>query len=97
MPTQASSPASGEFPAARVGDEDSHKGTIGTGSLNVLIEGVPAARKGDPLGPCAKPIAEGSPTVFINGFAAARFSDPTGCGGTIATSALRTFIGNGKG
>jgi len=70
--------------AARVlVDTGAHSAPILTGSLNVLIGGFPAARKGDPI-TCpvhgeAK-IAEGSSSVFINGRPAARMGDKTGCG-----------------
>ena len=70
--------------AARVlVDTGAHAAPILTGSLNVIIGGFPAARKGDPI-TCpvhgeAK-IAEGSSSVFINGHPAARMGDKTGCG-----------------
>jgi Uncharacterized conserved protein len=74
-------------PAARaLIDTAGHTGIIATGSLNVLINGFPAARKGDTF-PCAcllPPhvagfISMGSMTVNINGLPAARMGDVTGC------------------
>ncbi|MGF1727304.1 PAAR domain-containing protein [Photobacterium nomapromontoriensis] len=58
-------------------------GPIITGSPNVTIGGLPAARVGDTLvciGPPDK-IASGSATVFINGKPAARMGDSTEHGG----------------
>ncbi|HBL7280722.1 TPA: type VI secretion system tip protein VgrG [Escherichia coli] len=56
---------------------------ITAGSSTVFIDGLPAARQGDPLTPHAKPkhpphprkIARGSSTVFIDGLPAARSGD----------------------
>lgn len=83
-------------PAARQKDPDNHGAQVEIGSPNVSIEGLPAARVGDPVGPpCAKPIVKGSFTVFINGKPAARLGDQVGCSGTIVKGAARTFIGTG--
>jgi uncharacterized Zn-binding protein involved in type VI secretion len=71
-------------PAARaLVDTGAHVGPVMTGSANVLIGGMPAARKGDAVtcslhGSAA--IIEGSATVFINGISAARMGDKTSCG-----------------
>lgn len=85
------------LPAARFGDLAGHGGTILIGAPTVLINGMMAARVGDPLvcpgfdGP--KPhvlgnIVKGSVTVKIGGAFAARLSDMTGCGvaGIVGTS-----------
>ena len=63
-------------------------GPVISGSPTVLINGVPAAREGDPgvHSPCCGPqtfvIAEGDPEVLIDGKPAARFGDKTiHCGG----------------
>lgn len=69
---------------------------ITAGSSTVFIDGLPAARQGDPLTPHAKPkhpphprkIARGSSTVFIDGLPAARSGDAVDCGGVV--------IGGGK-
>ncbi|MFY4336349.1 PAAR domain-containing protein [Escherichia coli] len=60
-------------------------------SLLTFIDGLPAARQGDPLTPHAKPkhpphprkIARGSSTVFIDGLPAARTGDAIDCGGVV--------------
>lgn len=59
------------------------------GSPDVLIDGKPVARVGDPLAPHAKPkhpphpraIAAGSATVLINGIPAAVTGGAISCGG----------------
>ncbi|EDS4738588.1 hypothetical protein B0C58_004623, partial [Salmonella enterica subsp. enterica serovar Oranienburg] len=66
--------------AARLNDKGTehdgyHETVITAGSPTVLIDGLPAARMGDPLTPHDKPehpphprkIASGSSTVFIDG------------------------------
>ncbi len=71
-------------PAARMGDLAGHGGIIVFGEPTVLIGGLPAARKGDPL-VCPVPmhgggvITQGSMTVLIGGMPAARMGDLTGC------------------
>lgn len=73
--------------AARTGiDTAGHSGLINTGSFDVFIDGLPAARVGDGF-VCPSlghngggVIKEGSSTVLINGKAAARKGDPTMCG-----------------
>lgn len=64
------------------------------GSVNVFIEGMPAARMGDlcQCGPRTDSITIGSATVFINGMPAARLNDPTS-GGVIISAATTVFIG----
>ncbi len=64
---------------------------ITAGSSTVFIDGLPAARQGDPLTPHDKPkppphprkIARGSSTVFIDGLPAARTGDAIDCGGVV--------------
>jgi uncharacterized Zn-binding protein involved in type VI secretion len=67
------------------------------GSPDVLIDGKPVARVGDPLAPHAKPkhpthprtIAAGSSTVLINGIPAAVTGGAISCGGvTIASGSV---------
>lgn len=70
-------------------------GPVMTGSGDVLIGGLPAARVGDQcfcVGPIDK-IAKGSSTVFINGKAAARINDPTEHGGIITFGVTTVLIG----
>ncbi len=82
--------------AVKVGDIGSahdgfHPSPILAGSATVKVDGVPAARKGDPLAPHVKPkhpphprfISGGSSSVFIDGQPAARNGDKVGCGGTV--------------
>ncbi len=79
--------------AVRVGDEGTeHDGfpptPVTAGSPDVKIDGIAAARVGDPLAPHSKPkhpphgrsIASGSSTVFINGKPAAITGGSVSCG-----------------
>ncbi|MCA3977028.1 PAAR domain-containing protein [Vibrio vulnificus] len=71
-------------------------GPITTGSSNVMINGVPAARKGDSM-VCVGPpdsIKQGSSSVFINGKPAARMFDATNHGGVIISGSPNVFIGD---
>ena len=97
-------------PAARVGDMHTCPivspgfppiphvgGPITTGSPNVLIGGMPAARVGD-TAMCAPPapadtIVTGSPTVLINGRGATRMGDSTAHGGVIVQGNSTVIIG----
>jgi uncharacterized Zn-binding protein involved in type VI secretion len=88
--------------AARQGDPSLHPGAIGAGAPNVLINGRPAARRGDPfacaLPPVAGPhplnfIAKGSATVTIAGKDAARVGDSSICGAIIAAGSPNVLIG----
>ena len=101
------SPALGESPAARVGDQMNNGGAItGPGAPTVLIGGQPAARVGDfatdPLVagvvPCVGgQILIGSTTVLIGGRGAARVGDTatTLCAlGVIVTGSSTVLIGN---
>nr|WP_043140639.1 type VI secretion system PAAR protein [Aeromonas bestiarum] len=85
--------------AAKVGDigtdhDGFHPTAIIAGSPNVFIDGIPAARVGDPLAPHDKPnhpphprsIASGSSTVLINGKPAALTGGAVDCGGVIIGS-----------
>ncbi|MFY0565819.1 PAAR domain-containing protein [Archangium lansingense] len=70
-------------------------GPVLAGELTVLIGGLPAARKGDPLA-CIGPtdtIQEGETTVLIGGKPAARMGDPTQHGGRIVKGATTVLIG----
>jgi uncharacterized Zn-binding protein involved in type VI secretion len=72
-------------------------GPIISGSPNVLIGGLPAARVTDKL-TCVGPpdvIAMGSPTVLINGLPAARMGDQTAHGGVIVDGCGTVLIGTG--
>ncbi|MGU5845729.1 type VI secretion system PAAR protein [Aeromonas hydrophila] len=85
--------------AAKVGnigtDHDGfHPTEITAGSPDVFIDGIPAARVGDPLAPHDKPnhpphprkIASGSSTVFVNGKPLAITGGEVDCGGVIIGS-----------
>lgn len=85
--------------AAKVGDigtdhDGFHPTVIIAGSPDVFIDGIPAARVGDPLAPHDKPnnpphprsIASGSSTVLINGKPAALTGGAVDCGGVIIGS-----------
>ena len=71
-------------------------GPVSSGSGNVFIGGLPAARVGDNL-VCNGPpdtINQGSATVFINGKPAARMGDSTAHGGVIVQGNATVFIGD---
>ncbi|USQ93967.1 RHS repeat-associated core domain-containing protein [Caulobacter sp. RL271] len=74
-------------------------GPIITGSLNVFVNGIPAARGVRDIVACIKHgqvpkrIAQGSKTVGINSLPAARKGDKTECDGTIAAGSPNVFIG----
>lgn len=85
--------------AAKVGNigtdhEGFHPTAITAGSPDVLIDGIPAARVGDPLAPHDKPnhpphprkIASGSSTVLVNGKPLAITGGSVDCGGLIIGS-----------
>jgi|GEM_PF-1304730 len=94
--------SSSKQPAARKGDTDTgHPGAgptaIISGSGNVKINGLPAARKGDQLQPHhrgTRVIVEGAGSVKINGRAAVRITDAVNCGGTIAAGSGNVKIGD---
>lgn len=94
-------------PAARLGDMGSNHGAwhpspVIQGSGDVIINGIPAARKGDALAPHIKPkspphpraISKGSATVFINNQPASRVGDAINCGGTIMVGSANVYIGD---
>ena len=72
-----------------------------SGSPNVLINGMPAGRVGDPYAPhgClihlphVGNIAIGSSTVYINGMQAGRVGDAVSCGGSGAVGSPNVIIG----
>lgn len=97
--------------AARLGDSCAGHACfpatpIIAGSRDVIINGKPAARKGDAvlLHPCTCPnlphgihsraISAGSSTVIINGKLAARIGDAIGCGGSVAAGSGNVIIGD---
>lgn len=74
-------------------------GPILTGSPNVFIGGLPAARVTDKV-TCVGPpdmIVMGSPTVLINGLPAARMGDQTAHGGVIVGGLGTVLIGTAAG
>jgi uncharacterized Zn-binding protein involved in type VI secretion len=80
-------------PAARMGDQTAHGGTIIIGCPTVLIGKAPAARMGDmhtcpmqtpgtpPIPHVGGPILKGSATVLIGKMPAARMGDMATCVG----------------
>lgn len=91
--------------AARALDTTDHGGVIVLGATTVLIEGLPAARMGDPF-TCPQVtvivphvggvIVGGSATVLVEGRPAARVNDTGACNGPscrIATGASQVSIG----
>jgi uncharacterized Zn-binding protein involved in type VI secretion len=95
-------------PAARMGDQTAHGGTIVVGCPTVLIGGKPAARIGDmhtcpmvtpgtpPIPHVGGPITMGSATVLIGGMPAARMGDVATCTGppdTIVAGEPTVLIG----
>lgn len=97
--------------AARLGDSCAGHGCfpstpIIAGSGDVIINGKPAARKGDAVllhaCPCpnmphavhSRAISAGSGNVTINGKPAARVGDAIGCGGSVAAGSGDVIIGD---
>lgn len=90
--------------AARLGDPTTGHPpyppqVIVSGSGNVLINGIPAARQADPVTVHCSPIdchpgviAQGCPTVFVNGIPAARVADPVSCGPNVIASGSGNVI-----
>jgi|GEM_PF-1580480 len=72
---------------------------VATGSFNVYINGIPAARAHVDVVLCSQhpgppaPIAEGSASVSINSQPAARVGDHTGCSAVISLGSQNVFIG----
>ncbi|WDY56481.1 GH-E family nuclease [Pseudomonas sp. PSKL.D1] len=79
----------------------SEAGKIFSGSSNVYINNLPAARAHldtvgcDKHSGSPKNIAQGSNSVFINGMPAARVGDCTTCDGKISSGSANVFIGGG--
>ncbi|MEI7834632.1 MAG: PAAR domain-containing protein, partial [bacterium] len=69
-----------------IGDAISHGGSIIAGAGRTLAEGVPIARKGDPV-LCSQhgmqTITGGSSPVLVEGQPVARVGDAVSCGATI--------------
>ncbi|AHE69212.1 hypothetical protein M942_04145 [Enterobacter ludwigii] len=97
--------------AARLGDTGQGHGCfpdtpVTEGSLDISINGLPAARQGDAVAlhgcPCpntphgmhSRSISAGSSTVSFNGKPAARIGDAIGCGGMIASGSGNVIIGD---
>ncbi len=76
-------------------------GNIVSGSSNVHVNGLPAARahvdkaKCDKHGSSPQTLAQGSGSVHINGMPAARVGDATVCDGKISAGSGNVFIGGG--
>jgi uncharacterized Zn-binding protein involved in type VI secretion len=78
-------------------------GNLSSGSGNVLINGIPAARVSDSgtthiwicpgSGSHANVVSAGSGSVVINGLAAARMGDPMDCGSVITAGSSNVIIG----
>ncbi|HRK42156.1 MAG TPA: type VI secretion system PAAR protein [Gemmobacter sp.] len=90
--------------ASRKGDTGSGHGCFPptpaiTGSPDVLIDGIPALRRGDALAPHACPntpphprsVADGSSTVLVNGRPLARIGDGIDCGGSVEVGSGTVF------
>lgn len=85
-------------PVARLGDKSSHGGRIITGADRTLVNGKPAARKGDlhscPIdGHGVTSINSGSRGVLVEGQPVARVGDTVGCGATIISGSPDTEAG----
>lgn len=93
-------------PAARVGDSvlphDGWSGGVLTaGSGDVLINGIPVCRVGDPGTPHFMPpapphdvvVSGGSGTVLVNGIPMSRVGDPTSCGSSIGSGSGNVLVG----
>lgn len=70
--------------------------SVTSGSPDVFINGVPAARVGDPTA-CGSMITAGSCTVFINGKPAAFMGSATSHGGVIIGGSPNVLIGDNSG
>ncbi len=86
-------------PAARITDQHAcpahGPGVITTGSPDVIIGNLPAARVTDIVLCAGLPnaIVLGSPTVLINNLMAARIGDETAHGGVIITGEPTVIVG----
>ncbi len=89
-------------PATRLGDSTSHGGAIISGSGDVIIDGMPAGRLGDPHA-CPLPghtvnvVASGYTNILINGMPAAAISEICACGASIITGSPTVFYGREHG
>lgn len=79
----------------------SDAGKILSGSKDVYINNLPAARARADVAGCdkhtdaPKVIAQGSDSVFINGMPAARVGDRTECDGKISSGSSNVYVGGG--
>jgi len=107
LKSNALSAGGGGGKAARLGDIGSAHGCfpptpIIGGSADIIINGRPAARVGDPLAPhgCGncpphgRSISAGSSTVIFNGKPAARTGDAIDCGGSVSSGSGDVIIGD---
>ncbi len=70
------------------------------GSPDVLIDKIPALRKGDAVAPhgcnsCpphGRAVSAGSPTVFVNGRPLARIGDGVDCGGQVTAGSATVVV-----
>ena len=81
------------FPALRNTDLDPNAFPIQTGSPNVIIEGLNAAREGDTVLASGTRVVYGSGTVNFNGLPAARATTSISFNGPFPPGAVQTFIG----
>ncbi len=82
-------------------DSPTITGKIISGSSNVKINNIAAARAEIDVAQCSKHsqppqmVAQGSDSIFINTFPAARKDDKIACGGAIAAGSPNVFFGGG--
>lgn len=83
-------------PQARTGDVSSHGGTIVTGAIMTIENGMPVCRMGD-FHACpipfhgVTPIVCGSLTTITEGKPNARMGDVSACGAVIVTGSMNTI------
>ena len=96
------------MPAAQLTQPISHRGSaalacgaiVASGSPNVLINNLPAARACQDVVTCSDhphsqiPLTQGSDTVSINFLPAARMGDACACGARICAGSPNVFIGS---
>lgn len=88
--------------AARTNQDTAGGGIIITGSDDVIVNGMPAARFNDTVsphpallhGPMSWDIVEGSGTVIVNGMQMARLTDLSSCGHNIETGSDDVIVGD---
>lgn len=89
-------------PAARVSDTDAcprsghGPNPVATGSPDVLINNLPAARVGDPAG-CGDAISAGIATILVNGKPIAHLGSATAHGGVIVSGSGDVLVGTSGG